>query len=67
MNDFAGAPPFLRHAQRNTRVGSARIELATICLGGSRTSFVLRADGDAGRVEAAVGLEPTCTALQAVP
>jgi hypothetical protein len=47
--------------------GSARIELATVCLGGSRTSFVLRAAPDAGRVEAAVGLEPTCTALQAAP
>src|SRR3982074_359592 len=38
-----------RRAQRNTGVGSARIELTTVCLGGSRTSFVLRAAGGTGR------------------
>jgi hypothetical protein len=27
MNDFAGGPPFLPHVQRNTGVGSARLEL----------------------------------------
>src|ERR1700704_1897522 len=35
-------------AQRNTGVGSARIELTTVCLGGSRTSCVLRAAGGTG-------------------
>lgn len=70
-------PDNLIASQRNTEADPARIELATLCLGSSRTSVVLRADQRRGSVrdsflprrylEAAAGIEPACSALQADP
>jgi hypothetical protein len=66
------------HTHRSTGehlVGPARIEVATVCLGGSRTSFVLRAAGSAGQrhrrdrrsVRRGRGRSRTCTAGKGDP